>query len=97
MMLKEIAPEVGAQRLQQEREDERIINQLRQEFAKIDISQDGSITVDEIRQFLQMQTANKADTAIAEQIFHELDDDGSGVVLLQEFVENYFVKQRLLK
>jgi len=32
------------------------------------------------------------DTAIAEQIFHELDDDGSGVVLLQEFVENYFVK-----
>jgi hypothetical protein len=38
MMLKEIAPEVGAQRLQQEREDERIITQLRQEFAKIDIS-----------------------------------------------------------
>lgn len=98
LMLKEIAPEVNAQRLQQEREDERIINQLRQEFAKIDISQDGSITIDEIRQFLQVQGPKGGiDTGIAEQIFHELDDDGSGAVMLQEFVENYFVKQRLLK
>jgi hypothetical protein len=37
------------------------------------------------------------DTAIAEQIFHELDDDGNGVIVLQEFIERYFVKQRLIK
>lgn len=83
--------------LSREREDERILNQLRQEFSRIDISQDGSITFDEVRQFLLEQTNGKVDLGLAEQIFQELDEDGSGAILLSEFVESYFVKQRLVK
>lgn len=37
------------------------------------------------------------DTSIAGQIFQEVDVDNSGVILMQEFVEAYFVKQRQVK
>lgn len=42
--------------LAKEREDERIMSQLRAEFARIDINHDGSITLDEIVRFLNDQT-----------------------------------------
>jgi len=38
--------------LNREREDERILGQLRNEFARIDINHDGSITLEEIVRFL---------------------------------------------
>jgi len=38
--------------LEKEREDERIKKQLRQEFSRIDINKDGSISLDEIVKFL---------------------------------------------
>lgn len=98
LLRKENAPQATmAKNLNKEREDERIMNQLREEFARIDLSQDGSITIDELVQFLKAQTKGACDTGIAEQIFAELDEDGSGAVLLNEFIESYFIKQRMVK
>ncbi len=97
MLKEQHAVDMTAKNLQKEREDERIMNQLRAEFSRIDISQDGSVTLDELRQFLLQNTEGRVDTGIAEAIFQEIDIDGSGVVLLQEFVESYFIKQKIVK
>lgn len=55
LMRKEITPadQTMAKTLNKEREDERILQQLRAEFQRIDLSQDGTITIDEIIQFLK--------------------------------------------
>ena len=42
--------------LNKERDDERIMQQLHQEFSRIDLNHDGSITIDEILRFLKEQT-----------------------------------------
>jgi Ca2+-binding EF-hand superfamily protein len=78
--------------LNREREDERIILQLQQEFASIDVNRDGVLRIDEIVQFLQLK--GQADTSIAEAIFQEIDRDNNGVVAMDEFVYAYFIKQR---
>ena len=56
LMLKETGAGVGAEtmskNLSKERDYERIKNQLRDEFAKIDLNNDGSISMDEIVRFL---------------------------------------------
>ena len=52
--------------LSKEREYEQIKNQLRDEFAKIDLNRDGSITMDEIIRFLNEQTHGQVDTSLAE-------------------------------
>ena len=70
LMLKETGAGVGAEtmskNLSKEREYERIKNQLREEFSRIDLNQDGSITFDEIIRFLNEQTSGTVDTSIAE-------------------------------
>lgn len=53
--------------------------------------------MEEIVGFLNRQTNGKVDTSLAEQIFNELDDDGSGHINLNEFIGNYFEKQREVK
>jgi Ca2+-binding EF-hand superfamily protein len=78
--------DVNQRQLSKEREDERILNQLRGEFSKIDVSSDGLVTFDEIKGVLGGRTE------VAEQIFQEIDMDNSGAVSLQEFVETYFIK-----
>lgn len=90
MLNEKSAVEVGQKQLSKEREEELILAQLRAEFARIDVSGDGLVTFDELRTVL----GPRAD--VAEQIFQELDLDNSGAVSLQEFVETYFVKQRLV-
>lgn len=57
-MLREqlVAGDIMQKQLAKEREDERIMSQLRAEFARIDINHDGSITLDEIVRFLNDQT-----------------------------------------
>lgn len=56
MLLKETGTGVGAETMQRnltkEREYETIKNQLRDEFSKIDLNNDGSISMDEIIRFL---------------------------------------------
>jgi len=42
------------------------MQQLRTEFQKIDLNDDGSITIDEIIRFLNEQTNGTVDTNIAE-------------------------------
>jgi Ca2+-binding EF-hand superfamily protein len=83
--------DVNQRQLSKEREEERILNQLRSEFSRIDVSSDGLVTFDELKGVLGGRTE------VAEQIFQEIDVDNSGAVSLQEFVETYFVKQRLVK
>lgn len=83
--------DVNTRQLSKEREEERILNQLRSEFSRIDVSGDGLVTFDELKGVLGGRTE------VAEQIFQEIDADNSGAVSLQEFVETYFVKQRLVK
>jgi Ca2+-binding EF-hand superfamily protein len=55
-MLKETGAGVGVETMQKnltkEREYDRIYEQLRDEFARIDINQDGTITLDEVVGFL---------------------------------------------
>ena len=55
-MLKELGTGTGAEtmakNLVKDREYERIMNQLTQEFARIDLNRDGTITMDEIVRFL---------------------------------------------
>lgn len=55
-MLKETGAGVGqetmAKNLVKDREYERIFNQLKSEFTKIDINRDGTISIDEIIKFL---------------------------------------------
>ena len=55
-MLKESGTGVGAETMQKnlskDREYEKIMAQLREEFARIDLNRDGSITIDEIVRFL---------------------------------------------
>lgn len=53
--------------------------------------------MDEIIRFLNEQTSGTVDTSIAEQIFQELDEDGSGTIVLDEFIFSYFEKQRQVK
>ncbi len=36
------------------------------------------------------QTEDEIDTQLAEEIFQEIDKDGSGRVSIEEFVESYF-------
>lgn len=73
MMLKETGTGVGVETMQKhltkEREYDRIYNQLKEEFSRIDINKDGTITMDEIIRFLNEQTNGKVDTSLAEQIF----------------------------
>lgn len=73
MMLKETGAGNGAEtmskNLSKEREYEKIKEQLHQEFSRIDLNRDGSITMDEIIRFLNEQTNGTVDTSIAEQIF----------------------------
>lgn len=56
MMLKETGAGVGVEtmdkNLNKDREYERIHNQLKSEFGRIDLNRDGSITIDEIIRFL---------------------------------------------
>jgi len=42
------------------------------------LNRDGTITLDEIVRFLNENTNGTVDTSIAEQIFQEIDEDGSG-------------------
>jgi Ca2+-binding EF-hand superfamily protein len=69
-MLKETGAGVGAEtmskNLSKEREYERIKNQLKEEFSRIDLNNDGTITFDEIIRFLNEQTSGTVDTSIAE-------------------------------
>jgi Ca2+-binding EF-hand superfamily protein len=55
-MRKELGTGTGAEtmakNLVKDREYERIMNQLTQEFARIDLNRDGTITMDEIVRFL---------------------------------------------
>jgi Ca2+-binding EF-hand superfamily protein len=93
-MLRETGTGVGIEtmdaNLTKDREYERILTQLKNEFSKIDINKDGSITIDEIIRFLNEQTNGTVDTSIAEQIFQDLDEDGSGVIYIDEFISTYF-------
>jgi hypothetical protein len=66
MMLKEHNADTMHKQLNKEREDERIMGQLRAEFGRIDLNHDGSITMDEIVRFLKEQTRGAVDTGIAE-------------------------------
>ncbi len=70
MMLKETGTGVGVETMQKnltkEREYDRIYEQLRQEFSRIDVNNDGTISVEEIVRFLNEQTNGKVDTSIAE-------------------------------
>lgn len=72
-MLKELGTGGGAEtmgkNLAKDREYERILNQLSQEFSKIDLNRDGTITMEEIIKFLNDQTSGTVDTNIAEAIF----------------------------
>ena len=72
-MLKETGAGVGAEtmskNLAKDREHERVFNQLKEEFSRIDLNHDGTITFDEIIRFLNEQTSGTVDTTIAEQIF----------------------------
>ena len=97
MMLNEKGADTMHKQLNREREDERIMTQLRNEFQRIDLNHDGSISIEEIVRFLKEQTNGAVDTGFAEQIFAEVDEDGGGAILLQEFVESYFIKQRQVK
>jgi hypothetical protein len=76
-----------------EREYERVQQKLYEEFKQLDINQDGSITLDEIVQFLHSKSGQQVDTRLAEEIFAEIDKDQSGRVSLVEFVEAYFAQQ----
>jgi Ca2+-binding EF-hand superfamily protein len=100
-MLKETGAGVGhetmAKNLVKDREYERIFLQLKEEFSKIDINRDGTISLEEIIKFLNDQTGGTVDTSIAEQIYNEMDEDGSGNIQLDEFIESYFEKQRGVK
>ena len=55
--------------LEREREDERVIMQLTNEFKKIDYNGDGEITSNEIVDFLRQLSRGQIDTSIAEEIF----------------------------
>jgi Ca2+-binding EF-hand superfamily protein len=91
MMLKE--KDTGAvykDKLQRDREDEQIIMQLTQEFAKIDTNQNGVLNLEELVVFLRNQTNGRVDTTLAEAIFNEIDRDGNREIPLQEFVFGYF-------
>ena len=78
MMLNEKGADTMHKQLNREREDERIMTQLRNEFQRIDLNHDGSISIEEIMRFLKEQTNGAVDTGFAEQIFAEVDEDGSG-------------------
>lgn len=73
MMLKETGAGVGhetmAKNLVKDREYERIFLQLKDEFSKIDVNRDGTISLEEIVKFLNGQTGGTVDTSIAEQIY----------------------------
>ena len=69
-MLKETGAGVGVETMQKnlskDREHERILMQLKEEFSRIDLNRDGTITMDEVIRFLNEQTSGTVDTSIAE-------------------------------
>ena len=65
MMLNEKGADTMHKQLNREREDERIMTQLRNEFQRIDLNHDGSISIEEIMRFLKEQTNGAVDTGFA--------------------------------
>ena len=100
-MLKETGAGLGVETMQKnlsiDREYERIRNQLRAEFEQIDLNQDGTIECEEIVRFLNEKTNGKVDTEIATNLYRSLDVDGSGRIMLEEFIDAYFEQQREVK
>ena len=83
--------------LNREREDERIMTQLQQEFYRIDTNQDGVLTVQEMERFLIDQSKGQVDTQLAVEIFREIDIDKNNQIPIEEFVFAYYKKQREIK
>eukprot|EP00349_Pseudokeronopsis_sp_Brazil_P003802 CAMPEP_0202962732 /NCGR_PEP_ID=MMETSP1396-20130829/6808_1 /ASSEMBLY_ACC=CAM_ASM_000872 /TAXON_ID= /ORGANISM="Pseudokeronopsis sp., Strain Brazil" /LENGTH=172 /DNA_ID=CAMNT_0049683485 /DNA_START=106 /DNA_END=624 /DNA_ORIENTATION=- len=83
--------------LNKEREYERIYNQLKSVFMEMDMDRNEQITEQELITFLNKKTNGRIDTTEAQQIFREIDEDGSGLVNLDEFVQSYFEKQKEVK
>ena len=73
-MTKETGSGMGAETMQRnlnkEREYDKIKKQLRDEFQRIDVNRDGTITIGEIIKFLNENTKGQVDTQHAEQIFN---------------------------
>ena len=83
---------------------------LQREFAEADINKDGRLRKDELVEFLmtksgadQVQDENEAEMLkerynfLADILFQQMDKDGDQVVLIDEFVDAYFVEQRRLQ
>ena len=100
-MLRETGAGLGTETMQKnlsvEREYERIKMQPRQEFNRIDVNQDGSITFEEIERFLNAQTNGQVETEMAQSIFNAIDENESGVIQLDEFIDAYFEHQKYVK
>lgn len=59
---------------------------------QMDMDRNEQVTEQELILFLNKKTNGRIDTGEAQQIFRELDEDGSGYVKIDEFVGAYFEK-----
>lgn len=98
MMLKEHEiKETMKKNLFVEREDERIVQQLYQEFSKIDLNQDGSLSMEEVYRYLNSKGNGQIERGLVEQLYAEIDENSNGVVPFEEFVSAYFHKHKSLR
>ena len=65
---------------------------MREVFMQMDMDRNEEITENELVIFLNKRTNGRMETKEAQQIFRELDEDGSGSVKIDEFVGAYFEK-----
>ena len=70
--------------------------QLKDVFIKIDSSKDGVLTLDEIKKGMQEVVVNFAHDFDWQELFREIDTDGSGTIDYGEFVTAAVNKQTML-
>ena len=96
--------------IEKERKYAQLHLNLQREFAEADINKDGRLKKEELVEFLmaksgadQAQDENEKEMLmerynfLADILFQQMDKDGDQVVLIDEFVDAYFVEQRRLQ
>ncbi len=84
--------------IEKQREMDAAIECLNKEFENVDISRDGSVTIDEMTQYLQSRSKKgNFDPLVVDEIFNMIVSNHDGRVTLDEFTRKYVETRQSLQ